>query len=246
MKKIFPILFFAFLLPVLASANNLPDRDGDGVPDQDELGIYQTDPDNPDTDNDGYSDWAELNAGFSPHNPLAVKLEDNDQDHDALSDRLELAFGTKILDPDTDQDGFKDGEEIAAGYDPRQGNGAILKKRIEINLGRQELSYFLGQVRLGKFPVSSGKKGMWTPVGHFRIDGKHPRAWSSYGLWMPWWMSLKNGYFGIHELPEWPNGAKEGADHLGRPVSHGCVRLGVGPAKLLYDWTPIGTEVFIY
>ena len=96
------------------------------------------------------------------------------------------------------------------------------------------------------FPVSSGKPGMYTPTGHFVIDGKHKRAWSSYGLWMPWWMSLQHGYFGIHELPEWPDGTKEGEDHLGTPVSHGCIRLGVGPAEKLYHWAPVGTPVFIY
>ncbi|MCK4554035.1 L,D-transpeptidase, partial [Candidatus Parcubacteria bacterium] len=70
--------------------------------------------------------------------------------------------------------------------------------------------------------------------------------WSSWGLWMPWWMSLQSGYFGIHELPEWPDGSKEGEDHLGKPVSHGCIRLGIGPAEFLYNWAEIGTQVFIY
>ena len=51
---------------------------------------------------------------------------------------------------------------------------------------------------------------------------------------------------GIHELPEWPSGYKEGEAHLGIPVSHGCVRLGVGPAETMYHWAPIGTIVFIH
>ena len=121
-----------------------------------------------------------------------------------------------------------------------------MPKRIEINTGAQELSYFLGGVRMDTFIVSSGKPGMYTPLGYFIIDSKHLRAWSSYGLWMPYWMSLQNGYFGIHELPEWPDGTKEGEDHLGIPVSHGCIRLGVGPAEFLYNWAPLGTPVFIY
>ena len=33
--------------------------------------------------------------------------------------------------------------------------------------------------------------------------------------------------------------------HLGKPASHGCVRLGIGPAKELYDWAPIGTRVVV-
>lgn len=51
--------------------------------------------------------------------------------------------------------------------------------------------------------------------------------------------------YGIHELPEWPNGVKEGTGHLGTAVSGGCVRLGIGPAKALYDWAEVGTEVEI-
>ena len=33
---------------------------------------------------------------------------------------------------------------------------------------------------------------------------------------------------------------------LGRPASHGCVRLGADDLKFLYDHVPIGTRVFIF
>ncbi len=240
------ILSFLLVLPVLAQAGL--DSDKDGVPDEDEINIYQTDPLKADTDGDGYNDWQELNNGFSPHNPESVKLEDNDTDGDGLSDRMELNFHTDLNNFDTDGDGYKDGEEIADGYNPSDPKpGAKLTKKIEINTGQeQKLYYFLGDVRMGEFKISSGKASMATPKGNFKIDGKALRAWSKYGLWMPYWLSLKHGYFGIHELPEWPNGTKEGANHLGHPVSHGCIRLGVGPAEFLYNWAPIGTPVKIY
>lgn len=238
------ILFIATASAI--SANELPDRDNDGVPDKDEIEIYHTDPGQADTDGDGYNDKVELITGYSPFNKERLKLEASDYDQDGLSERLEYNFHTDPTKADSDGDGFTDGAEIAGGYDPLNKEKIKLTKRIEINLGAQELSYFLGGVRMGTYPVSSGRPGMSTPRGHFAIDGKSPRAWSSWGLWMPWWMSLKNGYFGIHELPEWPSGRKEGADHLGKPVSHGCIRLGVGPAKFLYDWAPVGTPVFIY
>ena len=57
-----------------AKANGLPDEDKDGVPDQDETNIYRTDPKNPDTDADGFSDWQELTSGFSPHSAEKIKL----------------------------------------------------------------------------------------------------------------------------------------------------------------------------
>jgi lipoprotein-anchoring transpeptidase ErfK/SrfK len=96
--------------------------------------------------------------------------------------------------------------------------------------------------------ISSGKRGMDTPKGSFQIRNKFPRAWSKkYGLFMPYWMAIvPSGQFGIHELPEWPGGYKEGQNHLGTPVSHGCVRLGVGPAKIVYDWAEIGTAVIVH
>lgn len=246
MKYLIITILIIIALPV--SANGLLDSDRDGVPDKDEVEVYKTDPNNPDTDGDGYSDWLELNNGYSPHNPDMVKLEDNDYDNDGLSDRMELNFKTDLSNPDTDGDGFLDGEEINSYYDPLNAAKVKLDKRIEINTGvAQELSYFLGGVRMGKFTISTGIASLPTPKGHFKVDYKHPRAWAAdYGLWMPYWMSLQHGYFGIHELPEWPGGAKEGEDHLGTPVSHGCIRLGVGPAEFLYNWADMGTPVFIY
>ncbi|OGG89717.1 hypothetical protein A3H03_01185 [Candidatus Kuenenbacteria bacterium RIFCSPLOWO2_12_FULL_42_13] len=95
--------------------------------------------------------------------------------------------------------------------------------------------------------ISTGKPGMATPVGEFKIENKTKRAWSRMaGLWMPYFMLIepKKG-IGIHELPEWPNGYKEGADHLGTPVSHGCIRLGVGPAEEIYNWVEAGMPVKI-
>lgn len=240
------ILLRLMTVPVLAEI--VIDSDNDGVADEDEIKIYQTDPNKADTDGDGFNDWSELNNGFSPLNRELVKLEDNDNDDDGLSDRLELNFKTNLSNPDTDGDGFKDGVEIEGGYDPLRPDKVKLIKKIEINTGQeQKLYYFLGDVRMGEFKISSGKSSMRTPKGNFKIDGKIIRAWSKkYGLWMPYWMSLKNGYFGIHELPEWPNGTKEGKNHLGLPVSHGCVRLGIGSAEFLYNWAPVGTAVKIY
>lgn len=245
--KYYVIIIIVCLIAMPALADTKLDSDNDGVPDKDEVEIYHTDPLNPDTDGDGYNDWLELNSGYSPHNTKKVKLEDNDNDNDELSDRMELNFKTDLTNPDTDNDGYKDGEEINNGYDPLKTGDAKLNKKIEINTGKeQKLYYFLSDIRMGEFKISSGKSSMPTPKGNFKIDGKSLRAWSNYGLWMPYWMSLKNGYFGIHELPVWPNGTKEGENHLGTPVSHGCVRLGIGPAKFLYNWALIGTAVKIY
>lgn len=179
--------------------------------------------------------------------PLAAKAESLDTDKDGLSDSLELKFKTDVNSADTDSDGYNDGLEVQNGYDPTKGEGAKLEKRIEINLKEQRLAYFLGSVELGKFPVSSGKKSTPTPKGNYEVVNKSPKAWSkAYGLWMPYWLGFKGQNFGVHELPIWPSGYREGANHLGTPVSHGCVRLGIGSAKTVYDFAAVGTKVKIY
>ncbi len=119
-------------------------------------------------------------------------------------------------------------------------------KIISIDLSEQRLSYFQDGIRVGTFITSTGKPGYETPLGTFEINNKAKRAYSNtYGLYMPYWMSFIGGLYGIHELPEWPNGYKEGEDHLGTAVSHGCVRLGIGSAETLYDWAEIGTPVMV-
>ncbi len=119
-------------------------------------------------------------------------------------------------------------------------------KYIDIDLSGQQLCMIETNNILGCYIVSSGKASTPTPVGTRFIQSKHPKAWSAtYGLYMPYWQAMGGGY-GIHELPEWPDGTKEGEDHLGIPVSHGCVRLGVGAAEAVYNWTDIGTPVYIH
>jgi len=158
---------------------------------------------------------------------------------------MEIKFKTDLTNSDTDGDGYKDGDEINKGYDPLNKTfGVKLAKKIEVNLKQQTLSYFLSNVKLGEFLVSSGKNNT-TPKGNFKISNKSIKAWSPYGLWMPYWLGIEGQKFGIHELPIWPNGYREGQDHLGKPVSHGCIRLGVGPAKIIYNWIEKGTKISI-
>lgn len=120
-------------------------------------------------------------------------------------------------------------------------------KWIQIDLSEQKMYLYEDKKIIDEFLVSSGKSGMETPIGEFMVYGKKDRAWSKMaGLWMPLWMMIEpRKGIGIHELPEWPNGYKEGADHLGTAVSHGCIRLGVGPAEIVYNWAEIGTRVEI-
>lgn len=46
------------------------------------------------------------------------RLSIEDSDNDGLNNREEIRIGTELLNPDTDGDGFLDGTEYIAGYDP--------------------------------------------------------------------------------------------------------------------------------
>lgn len=127
-------------------------------------------------------------------------------------------------------------------------------KYVEVNLTDQTLYQWEGTTMIASYPVSTGKWSTPTPQGVMYIKNHISYAYSrAYDLYMPWWLGLaKNpdgsGYegYGIHELPEWKGGLKEGQSHLGTPVSHGCVRLGVGPANAIYAWAEEGMPVYIH
>lgn len=128
---------------------------------------------------------------------------------------------------------------------------------VDINLSKQKMFIMNGLTKTGQFLISSGKRGSPTPVGLFYVKNKIDIAQSRLypGIWMRNWNALaKNpdgsGYegYGIHDLPAF-NAAYtlvEGASHLGRPVSHGCVRLGHGESVWFYQNVPVGTPVNIH
>ena len=88
------------------------DADGDTLTAAEER-FYGTDPNNPDTDGDGFSDGDEVRRGFDPLGPGKL-----DSDNDGFPDPEEYSFGTDPFNPDTDGDGYSDGEEIANGFNP--------------------------------------------------------------------------------------------------------------------------------
>jgi lipoprotein-anchoring transpeptidase ErfK/SrfK len=119
-------------------------------------------------------------------------------------------------------------------------------KYIDINLSTQRFCRVDGVNLIDCLITSTGKPSMPTPTGDFKVLNKIPMAWSSiYHLYMPWWQQI-NGPIGIHELVMWPDGTKEDVSHLGQTVSHGCIRLGPGTAEMIFNWTEIGTPVYVH
>jgi cell wall-associated NlpC family hydrolase len=108
-----------------------PDSDGDGVTDAYELIVLGTQAGRADSDFDQMSDGFELAMGYDPlvadnpdpNVPLLIPDSLNiDTDGDGLTDWAEELAGTNPNDPDSDDDGILDGDELMTGG-PDSGNG---------------------------------------------------------------------------------------------------------------------------
>ncbi|MCB9532154.1 MAG: hypothetical protein H6700_10345 [Myxococcales bacterium] len=96
---------------VLGTDPNDPDTDDDGRTDGDEIdGRPSSDPFNPDTDGGGQRDGDEIRDGHDPNDPSDDP--NADFDGDGVDNDRERAVGTDPNDPDTDDDGRTDGEEL--------------------------------------------------------------------------------------------------------------------------------------
>ena len=107
------------------------DQDNDGLTNAEEM-IAGTDPTNPDSDGDGYNDGEEVNGVDDPATtPVAMGTSDAndpcdpdvtvgpcDQDNDGLTNAEEMIAGTDPTNPDSDGDGYNDGEEVNGVDDP--------------------------------------------------------------------------------------------------------------------------------
>ncbi len=86
------------------------DSDEDGLSDWDEVNVYGTNPHRKDTDGDGLDDSKEVKIGADP-------LKE-DTDGDGIPDGEEIRIGTDPLNDDTDGDGIPDGKELELGTNP--------------------------------------------------------------------------------------------------------------------------------
>ncbi len=219
------------------------DSDNDGLTDDEEMNVYHTDFQNPDTDGDGFLDGAEVKNGYSPLVPQKKMIE-ADADKDGLPDRLEINLGTDPTNPDTDGDGFNDGLEIKKGYNPLSPDSARLAKEIRVDLKKQTLTYYLGDKKIDEFKISSGVKKMPTPTGEFKILQKRPVV--NYGgrdysypntKWNLMFKPARGFSYYIHGA-YWHN-------KFGQPMSHGCVNVSYSDMPFLYEWADVGTKVII-
>jgi len=126
----------------------------------------------------------------------------------------------------------------------------VADRRIVVDISNQHLYAYEGETLVYDFLCSTGIASSPTIAGVFQVLSKKEEAYaSSWDLWMPHFMGIyrtaPDFTNGIHALPILSSGARLWEGYLGRPVSYGCIVIGVDEAAALYGWAELGTLVVI-
>jgi lipoprotein-anchoring transpeptidase ErfK/SrfK len=107
---------------------------------------------------------------------------------------------------------------------------------IVVSIPQQVAYIYRGGILIGLTTVSTGRPGHETPTGRFPILEKHREHVSSLynAAPMPFMQRLTMGGIALHagQIP-------------GHPASHGCVRLPLDFARILFGVTAVGATVHI-
>lgn len=123
-------------------------------------------------------------------------------------------------------------------------------KKIDISLGKQQVTVYENDRVLWQFKASTGAGGNPTRVGTFEILSRMPTAYSkALGWTMPYWMGIYQAggtENGLHGLARLDDGRWLTTAVLGRPATSGCIMMSNEDAATLYNWATIGTTVVIH
>ena len=105
---------------------------------------------------------------------------------------------------------------------------AVPKVVIRVDLSDQRMFVYVDEYLVHTFKVSTARGGYITPVGRYKAlwMAAHWRSRKYNMAPMPWSVFFHGGY-AIHGTTD--------VRHLGRPASHGCVRLHPENAKVIYS-----------
>jgi len=159
------------------------------------------------------------------------KLKTTDGVAAAFASALESGTNTYKLDT----------EVVAANITKKE-------RRLEVDTTALKAYAYENDKVVKTFDVSPGKAGSETDPGHFKTYVKlasqnmgnedTTKAPYYYTPNVPYVMYF-NGSEGFHGA-YWHN-------EFGiRPMSHGCVNMRVGDAEWLFNWTPVGTDVWVH
>ncbi|UWF77963.1 MULTISPECIES: L,D-transpeptidase family protein [Microbacterium] len=121
-----------------------------------------------------------------------------------------------------------------------------LFRRIEVDLSEQRTYLFENEQLVQSWAISSGTAATPTDTGHFKVyayvriqDMRGTNAdGSKYVTEDVPWVSYYNGDEAFHGT-YWH-------DNFGTPMSHGCVNMTFDAAQYVYEWSTIGTEVWVH
>ena len=104
---------------------------------------------------------------------------------------------------------------------------ALASVQVRISLARQNMNVNVDGAHYASWPISTGRQGYGTPAGTYRPQSMHKMHYSRrYNMTpMPHSIFFYHG-FAIHGTSEVRN--------LGRPASHGCIRLSPQNARTLF------------
>ncbi|WP_240541472.1 L,D-transpeptidase family protein [Bifidobacterium santillanense] len=120
---------------------------------------------------------------------------------------------------------------------------------IEVSIAAQRVYVRSGMNTIYTMIASTGMNNS-TPRGTFRVQNRGGSFYNAReGMGANYWVSWKDwGVYLFHSVPTDVQGhyiVSEGRK-LGRPASHGCVRLSIPDAKWLYDQLPANTPVTVH
>ncbi|MFH1218288.1 MAG: L,D-transpeptidase [Candidatus Peregrinibacteria bacterium] len=125
------------------------------------------------------------------------------------------------------------------------------EKQITVDLSDQHMKLSLDGRVIREFPVSTGARATPTPTGETQIILKQTVrvGYKPPHYVMPKYMMFRAGGYGFHALPSLGNDGglfwTEARNHIGIPVSHGCIRLLPEDADFAYEFTDVGTKVVV-
>lgn len=147
------------------------------------------------------------------------------------------------------------GQEAAAPMDWRGPSGGAYPDvtrtpitSVRVDLSEQRTYLLSGDSVIYTMVSSTGMDGS-TPVGEYHVTTRGAHFYNpSEQMGADWWVGFIDATYLFHTVPTTEAAGdyiESEAVKLGRPASHGCVRLTVSDAKWLYDYLPAATPVSI-
>ena len=125
--------------------------------------------------------------------------------------------------------------------------------RLKISLSRRQVTLYRENTPIKSYPIAVGRKGWETPTGNFEVtqmiqnpkwinpitgkaipggDPENPLG----RYWIGFWTNGRD-WIGFHGTPN--------PESVGRPASHGCIRMYNKDVEELFSQVSVGTPVTV-